>query len=128
MLKLTYTDAGLHLERVAAPLEILVAQRVLLAMRAGQTLYVEPGKASFLLPEQATGLAHLATALRWENTSAIAITPVDDEFVELSVEGSWLAESAAAHEGMFLTAFSERAEFFVYKLWQTTQLQASKVT
>ncbi len=47
MLKLTYTDVGLHLERMATPLETLVAQRVVLALRAGQRLYIEPGKASF---------------------------------------------------------------------------------
>jgi len=50
MLKLTYTDVGLHLERVPIPLEATVALRVILAMRTGSTLYAEPGRASFLLP------------------------------------------------------------------------------
>lgn len=123
MLKLTYTEVGLHLERLTASLEVLVAQRVVLALRTGLTLYVEPGKASFLLPADAPNLVHLEMALQMEQSPAIAVTPVDEEFVEVSVHGSWMAESAEAHEGMFLTALSERTEFFVYKLWQATQAQ-----
>jgi len=128
MLKLTYTDVGLHLERMATPLETLVAQRVVLALRAGQRLYIEPGKASFLLPADAPGLVHLEMALRLESSQVISVTPVDDEFVEVRVHGSWIAESADAHEGMFITAFSDRTEFFVQKLWQATQSHASSLT
>lgn len=127
MLKLTYTEAGLHMERVAASLEMLVAQRVVLAMRAGQRLLVEPGKASFLLPADAPGLTHLKLALRSEQTQTIAVASVDDEFVEVSVEGSWMAESADAHEGMFITVLTDRTEFFVYKLWQATQMHISSL-
>jgi hypothetical protein len=121
MLKLTYTEAGLHMERVAAPLEVLVAQRVILAIRAGQTLHVEPGRASFLLSADAPGLAQLELALQMRPNSSICVQSVDSEYVEVSVQGSWLAATAAAHEGTFLTAFDDRAEFFVYKLWQATQ-------
>jgi hypothetical protein len=127
MLKLTYTEAGLHMERIAAPLEVLIAQRVVLAVRSGQKLYVEPGKASFLLPADAPGLTQLEMALRSEANPTIAITPVDDEFVEVSVAGSWVAESAEAHEGMFITAFADRSEFFVYKLWCATQTHVSSL-
>jgi hypothetical protein len=123
MLKLTYTEAGLYMERVVTVLEAIVAQRVLLALRFGQKLYIEPGQASFLLPSDAPGLAHLHMALRLEPLQSIAIVPVDDEFVEVSVRGSWIAEGAEAHEGMFVTAFCDRAEFLVYKLWQETQVQ-----
>lgn len=127
MLKLNYTEAGLHMERVVAPLEVLIAQRVLLAVRFGQILHIEPGTASFLLRDKAPDLAHLEMALRRAQHSGVTITPVDDGFVEVSVEGSWIAESADAHEGMFITAFCDRAEFFVYKLWQATQFQVSSL-
>ncbi|MBW4691634.1 MAG: hypothetical protein KME27_07675 [Lyngbya sp. HA4199-MV5] len=125
MLKLTYIEDGLHLERMTAPLEVLIAQRVLLALRAGQKLYVEPSRAAFLLPVDAFGLSHLELTLKRDRIQTIAVTPVDDDFVEVSMQGSWLAEGIDAHEGMFLTAFSDRAEFFVYKLWQRTQVRAS---
>lgn len=121
MLKLIYTDAGLYMERVTIALEAIVAQRVMLALRSGQKLHIEPGQATFLLPTAAPGLVHLEMALRLEPFTTIA--PVDAEFVEVSVRGSWIAEGAEAHEGMFVTAFCDRAEFFVYKLWQETQVQ-----
>ena len=127
MLKLTYIEDGLHLERTTASLDVLIAQRVLLAVRAGQKLYVEPGSAAFLLPASAPGLTHLELALNLDRSQRITVTPVDDAFVEVSLRGSWLAEDADAHEGMFITAFSDRAEFFVYKLWQMTQLPVSSL-
>ncbi len=127
MLKLNYTEAGLYLERIAAPLEVLVAQRVILAIRAGRTLQVEPGKAAFLLPATVDGLAQLTIELRHLSNENIALYAVDAEFVEISLQGTWIAESTAAEEGTFITALSDRAEFFVAKLWQISQFHMSSV-
>ncbi|MGI0488047.1 alr0857 family protein [Pantanalinema rosaneae CENA516] len=125
MLKLNYTESGLYMERVAAPLEVLVAQRVVIALRAGKTLFVQPGRASFLIPNDAPGLVQLELALKLEHNDTISVAPVDQECLEVGVQGSWLAETIDAEEGTFITAFSDRSEFFVYKLWQATQPQAS---
>jgi hypothetical protein len=127
MLKLTYTEAGLSLERVTVPLEAIVAQRVILALRTGQPLHIEPGHAAFLILGDAPGLAHLKMTLRQETCQCVTVTAVDDEFVEVRVHGSWLAQGVDAHEGVFLTALSERAEFFLYKVWQATHLQVSSL-
>lgn len=127
MLKLNYTESGLYLERIAAPLEMLVAQRVMLALRSGRTLHVEPGKASFLIAANTPGIQQLEAALRLEQNFSTTLSPVDSDFVEVSVQGSWLAESAYAEEGTFVTALSDRTEFFVYKLWQLTQEKVSFV-
>ncbi len=122
MLKLTYTEFGLHLEHINTSIEILVAQRVVLAMRMGQPLHVEPSRASFLLPIVTPGLAALKKQLRADQNLAIAIEPVDDECVEVCLQGSWIAASADAHEGMFVVALSDHTEFCVYKLWKATQV------
>lgn len=135
MLKLTYTEVGLHMEHIAALLETFVAQRVILALRTGQTLHIEPGKASFLVPADAPGLSHLEITLRLKHSQDITITHVDEEFVEMSLHGIWVAHSAEAHEGMFITTLCdfhsetlrERAEFFVHKLWQSTQTEVSSL-
>lgn len=127
MLKLTYTELGLHLERLSTPLELLVSQRVVLAMRTGRQLHLEPGRASFLLPIDSPGLSHLEITLRSNPGQSVTVTPVDAEFVEISVDGSWMAENTDAHEGMFITALSDRAEFFVHKLWQNTQVGVSSL-
>lgn len=125
MLKLNYTESGLHMERVAISLEELMQARALLALRAGQSLYVEPGKAAFLLPADVLGLTQLELALGMEQN--ITVSPVDAEFVEVSLEGTWIAPGADAHEGTFVTALNCRAEFFVYKLWQGSQSHVSSL-
>ncbi|NDJ18392.1 alr0857 family protein [Myxacorys almedinensis] len=128
MLKLTYTEFGLHLERVSTSLEALVAQHVVLALRLGCTLHVESSRAAFLISAQAPGLVNLERLVRLmqnapstDPQSTIALALVDPEFVEISLQGSWIAASADAEEGMFVTALADQVEFFVYKLWQVTQ-------
>lgn len=125
MLKLTYTEFGLHLERVSTSLETLVCQRLVLALRLGESLHVEPSRAAFLLSIAAPGFDQLVTLVRSQRNLVLSIAPVDEEFVEVSVQGNWIASSAEAHEGMFVTVLSDRAEFFVEKLWQETQAQIS---
>ena len=125
MLKLTYTEFGLHLERVTVSLETLVCQRVVLALRMSQALHVEPSRAAFLLSVEAPGFADLEKLVRSDRVAVLSIAPVDEGFVEVSVQGSWIANTAEAHSGMFVTALSDRVEFFVYKLWQATHLQVS---
>lgn len=125
MLKLTYTEFGLHLERLTSSLEAFVCQRVVLALRMGQTLHVEPSRAAFLLSVQVPGFEQLQTSVQFQVNSMLTIAPVDEEFVEVSVQGCWIANSTDAHEGMFVTVLGERTEFFVQKLWQATQNQVS---
>jgi hypothetical protein len=125
MLKLTYTDAGLHMEKATDAVESLVTQRVILALRLGQTLHIEPSRASFLLPGDAPGLNQLQLSMRLERNRAISISAVDAQFVEVSLRGNWIADSLDAHEGMFITALGDRAEFLVHRLWQNSQGQVS---
>ena len=125
MLKLNYTDVGLYIERTMTNPELLIAQRVLLALRLGQTLHVEPGHASFLLPADIPKLKVLEMSLHQEYTSSVTLIAVDEEFVEVGLSGSWIAEDKDAHEGMFLTVMSDRNEFLIYKLWQMSEVYIS---
>jgi hypothetical protein len=125
MLKLQYTENGLFMERVIESLEALIAQRVVLTVRAGQTLHIQPSHASFLLPANTSGLVQLELALRMEASQYIAITSVDTDSVEISLSGTWIAETADAEDGIFLTTVSDRTEFFIYELWQVTQAKVS---
>jgi hypothetical protein len=136
MLKLNYTDVGLYMERAMTNPELLIAQRVLLAMRLGQSLHVEPGRASFLLPTNIPELEVLEMALQREYGSAVTLIAVDEEYVEVGISGSWIAEDKDAHEGMFLTVMSvypeggtasHRTEFLIYKLWQMSEARISSL-
>lgn len=123
MLKLMYIEDGLYMEQMAAPLEMLVAQRVMLALRGGQTLHVEPGRAAFLIAQDMPGLAHFVAELRVSQVSDVVLAPVDEDFIEVSLQGQWIAESAQAHEGMFICALPVRLEYYIHKLWKVTQEQ-----
>jgi hypothetical protein len=127
MLKLNYTDVGLYMERTMTNPELLIAQRVLLVMRLGRSLRVEPGHASFLLPIDIPELKVLEMALHREYGSAVTLIAVDEEFVEVGLSGSWIAEDKDAHEGMFLTVLSDRTEFLIYKLWQMSEANISSL-
>jgi len=125
MLKLNYTDVGLFMERTMTNPELLIAQRVLLAMRLGRSLHIEPGRASFLLPADIPQLKVLEIALQREYGSVVTLIAVDEEYVEVGISGSWIAEDKDAHEGMFLAMMSDQIERFIYKLWQMSEAHIS---
>ena len=125
MLKLIYTESGFYLEQMAVPLEALIAQRVALAVRLGQKLHIEPGQASFLVPDRAEELAHMERCLQVEERDRLTTAEVDRGFVELTVAGTWVAETVMADEGIFFTTFSPSTEHLLYKLWQTSEAQVS---
>jgi hypothetical protein len=133
MLKLNYTDVGLYMERIMTNPELVMQERVLLAMWLGRSLYVEPGRASFLLPADLPELEELKAALQREYNPSVTIFSVDDASVEVNLSGCWVAEGKEAQEGMFLSVMSdslsetlrERIERFVYKLWQMSEVYIS---
>jgi hypothetical protein len=128
MLKLIYTDVQLTLERFSGSIETLIAQRVVLALRVGQSIHVEPGKAAFLLPVEVVNLKEFKATVRNEGSNTIALCAVDEDFLEVSLKGIWIAGRCDAHEGMFIAGLSDRTEFFVHKLWQSTQTAASVIS
>lgn len=126
MLKLTYTETGFYLERLAQPLEEWVTTRVLVALRAGTSFQLEPSTASFLLPVDLPHLAQLQVEARREN-EAIALSVCDAEYIEVSLKGTWLTSNLNGEEGIFIVSMSDRSEFFLSKLWQDSQTYASVI-
>jgi hypothetical protein len=127
MLKLQYTESGLFIEQVNGRLEALISQRVILAIRAGQELHVQPGEASFLLANDVSTLAELAVLMWMEQNPAIAISAVDREMVEVSIDGTWITEHLDAEEGTFLIAAPEQTEGLLYRLWLESQTSLSSL-
>ncbi|MBW4673219.1 MAG: hypothetical protein KME52_04125 [Desmonostoc geniculatum HA4340-LM1] len=125
MLKLTYTENSFYLEFLTQSLEEWVAQRVILALRVGQTLSVEPSTASFLLPVDLPGVEMLKAEVKRDDREIIALCVCDSEYVEVTLRGSWLSDGSEDAVGVFVTTMSDRAEFFLHKLWQEAQACAS---
>lgn len=128
MLKLIYTESGFYLERFTnSSIEDWIKARLLLHLRAGATLFVEPTTASFLLPVDLPYLADLE-ALKQEDEEILDIYPCDEDHVEISLEGTWLASQEESESGIFVCAMSDRAEYFLYKLWKEAQIGASVIS
>ena len=120
MLKVTYTETGLFMERSTHSIEEWIALRAVLALRTGQRLVVEACTASILLPADLSELPLLATASRHETAGDLEFAICDTEFVEICLRGFWLA--ADLEEGVFVTMLSDRAtEMLLYDLWQASQ-------
>lgn len=126
MLKLNYNDYGLFLEQVSASMDVIATQRVMLAVHAGETLYIEPGRAAFLLPADIPSVYRLERVLQTGATSAIPLSPVDSGFVEVSLKGTWIASSVQAEAGTFITTLTPESEALVYQLWQATQREIAR--
>lgn len=125
VLKLNYTDCGLFLEQVSASLDAIAIQRVMLAVYAGEPLHMEPGRAAFLVSASVPAVAKLRLVLRADATGIVTVASVDDEFVEVSIKGTWIARNIDAEEGTLIAALSPKSEQLVYQLWQATQWQSA---
>ncbi|MBD1838538.1 hypothetical protein H6F78_09210 [Coleofasciculus sp. FACHB-64] len=127
MLKLTYTENGFYLECLAQSLEEWVTRRVILALRVGTPISVEPSTASFLLPASLPEIGRLVEEAQQEGSEIIGLCACDAEYVEVSLHGSWVDGGSKNGEGVFVTAMSDRAEFFLFKLWQDAQACTSSL-
>ena len=125
MLKLTYTETSFYLEHLVQPLEEWVLARVILSLRVGQKLLIEPSTASFLLPTDLPGVALLQASAQLDKTEAITIDVCDAEYIEVSLRGTWLAADGESAEGIFIAVTSDSTEFFIFKLWQDSLACAS---
>ena len=125
MLKLTYTENSFYLELLTQSVEEWIQARLILTLRVGQGLCVEPSTATFLLPVDLPGLGQLRTELELENNrEIIEIYACDKDFVEVSLRGYWLSVNTQSISGGFVTTMSHNTEFFLHKLW----LEACKST
>ena len=127
MLKLSYTESSLYLERLSVPLEQVVQQRALLALRLAQPFHLEPSTAAFLLVLDEPSWDELEAVLEIESDRRLIVTPTDEDLVEVTVEGTWVADTEETEDGTFVTALSEEAERFIYRLWAVTEAQVSSL-
>lgn len=127
MLKLTYTENSFSLERLAQPLEEWVTNRTILALRTATTLCVDPSTASFLLPADLPYIASLERAIQREEIKEIAISVCDADYIEVSLNGTWISSGLDNDEGILVASLSDRVEFFLITIWQAAQTLASLV-
>lgn len=121
MLKVAYTESGLHLERLSQSTEEWIALRVVLALRTSQRLILEQSRASILLPKTLANLSTLKSMLQPKDFETVTLSVCDEEFVEVSLLGTWITTHLNETEGTFVASLSPKFELLLLQLWQESQ-------
>jgi hypothetical protein len=119
MLKLIYTETDLHIEKLSASLEEWVSQRVLLALRVGNKISVEPTGASFGLSTSLAGWPELEHLIGREASEVVSLSVCDEELIEIGLEGYWLCQNPLSAEGVFVTHLPAIVENTLLAMWET---------
>ncbi len=127
MLKITYTENTFYLEQLNDNPENWIAKRVLLCLRAATSIYAEPSTASFLLPEDLPYFDQLKT-LNTTDQETMELISNEDGFLEVCLEGTWVTAEQDSEEGVFICTLCDRTEFFLYQLWQESNIGTTVVT
>jgi hypothetical protein len=117
MLKITFTEAGLHLEFLTQLVEDWVTVQAVLAMRTGQRLVMEHCAASLVLHSDLLGLRLLERVALQEG---MVLTPCESGWIEVSLRGIWL--SSQMEEGVFVAMLSPATEALIFQLWRESQV------
>lgn len=125
MLKITYTSTGATLEHSCESLESILRRRVLLSLRVGEPLGLEPIAVSLLVGHSLPGLKALAGAIAQTPTQALALIQKSAAQVEMRLQGYWLAQQEKPGEGIFFANFDPTVEGYLVKIWQESQQDVS---
>ncbi|NJO98244.1 MAG: hypothetical protein HC764_21480 [Pleurocapsa sp. CRU_1_2] len=123
MLKITYLEDGINLEYLEEAVEVWKANRILVNLRAGVCIYFESSIANIVLSisSETNNLVKLAENL------PIELIPCDDNYLEVSLIGTWLAQTKNSEEGVFVCELNHEIEYSLYRLWQASQVGTSVI-
>ena len=125
MLKATYTDTGVFLEKLTESVEVLVTQRVVLNLRLGHRLVVESSYASLLLPADLPGLAELDAIADKLSPEILQLDACDSEWIEVTLRGTWITTETDGADGIFAVELEASTERCLFELWRQSQPQAA---
>ncbi|ACB52477.1 conserved hypothetical protein [Crocosphaera subtropica ATCC 51142] len=123
MLKLTYTHNGFYIDYLQESLEAWVTTRVILALRSGTSLCVEPSSASFLISLDLPYVNQLLEDVNEFTGEIVEVNRCDEEAMEVVLEGTWLGSDIASEEGIFVCRLSDRLESLLYQIWQESPVK-----
>ena len=127
MLKATYTDTGIFLEKLTESVEMVVVQRVVINLRLGRRLIVESSYASLLLPADLPGLAELDAIAHKLSPEILQLEPCDSEWVEVTLRGTWITTETESAKGIFAIELEASTECCLFELWRRSQPQAAGI-
>lgn len=121
MLKITYLENDIHLEHLQQPIEAWKADRIIVSLRAAVGVYVESSVASLIFPIDSC----IKDLVELAQKDLIDIFPCDEECIEVSLLGTWIAENCDREIGIFVCELSPESERCLCRLWQKAQIETS---
>jgi hypothetical protein len=125
MLKLTYTSTGVTLERSVESFEATIRRRVLLGLRIGEPVGLEPTSVSLLVSYSLPALKGLMGAIAQTPTNALELIQKGATQVEMRLQGYWLAQPENLGEGIFFVNTDSAVEGHLVQIWQSSHQDAS---
>lgn len=125
MLKLTYTSTGVTLERSVESFEAAIRQRVLLGLRIGEPVGLEPTCISLLVSHSLPALKGLMGEISQTPTHALELIHKGTTQVEMRLQGYWLAQQGNPGVGIFFINTDPALENHLVKIWQSSHQDAS---
>ena len=123
MLKITYLENEIRLEYLQQPVEVWKSDRILVNLRAAASVYVESSMASLIFPIDSC----IRELVELASKELIDIFPCDEECIEVTLLGTWLAENQSSEIGIFVCELSPDSERRLCKLWQESQIETSAI-
>lgn len=125
MIKITYLENDIYLEYLPEIAETWKAARTIVSLRAAVSVYIESSTACLILP---INMLCLKSLTKLAEEEAIDIIPCDEEYVEVSLLGTWISKSKDSEEGIFVCDLGHDNENLLCKLWQESQIRTSVVS
>jgi hypothetical protein len=125
MLKLTYTSTGVTLERSVESFEATLRRRVLLGLRIGEPVGLEPTSVSLLVSHSLPALKGLIGIISQTPTNALELIQKGAAQVEMRLQGYWLAQQENPGEGIFFVNTDPAVERHLVQIWQASHQDAS---
>ena len=123
MLKITYLEDVIRFEHLQQPIEVWKSDRVIVNLRAAASVYVESSMASLVFPIDSC----IRELVEIASKELIDIFPCDEEYIEVALSGTWVAENQSSEIGIFVCELSPESERRLCRLWQETQIEASAI-
>lgn len=123
MLKITYLEDGINLEYLEEAVEVWKANRILVNLRAGVCIYFESSIANIVLSIS----AETNNLIKLAENQPIELIPCDDNYLEVGLIGTWLAQTKNSEEGVFVCELNHEIEYSLYRLWQASQVGTSVI-
>lgn len=125
MLKITYTENSYYLNYLDVSLPDWLNTRYLVYLRAAASIYVNHNDIANIMLRRDLFHLDLLKALQAESEDIYDIAICDNEFVEVSLKGTWISAREDSHEGTFVCDLGSRIESCLYEIWQESQIGVS---